>query len=112
MTASEWLARVDFSLSSAAALQELSRWGSLKVMCLISFLLSWCSAVEGWFAAAVYLLLSSLLPILLEPAGVVGEASLLMADRNCEFGIWWIRGDEIICVPVCTRLEVVQRRQL
>lgn len=35
------------SLSSAAALQELSRWGGLKVMCLISLLLSGCSEVEG-----------------------------------------------------------------
>lgn len=55
-------------------------------MCLISFPLSWCSEVGSWFAVAVFLL-SSLLPMLLEPAGVVGEASLLMAAHNCELGI-------------------------
>lgn len=86
MTASQWLPWAGFSLSSAAALQELSRWGGLKVICLISFLLSQCSEVEGYFAVAVHLL-SSLLPTPLEPAGVVGEASLLMAAHNCELGI-------------------------
>lgn len=57
-------------------------------------------------------LLRSLLPAPLVPGGAVGEAALLMAARNCELGIWWIGEDEIICVPVCTRLEAMQRRQL
>lgn len=46
----------------------------------------------------------------LEPTGAVVEASLLITAHNCELGSWWIGKDEIICVPVCTRLKAMQRR--
>lgn len=97
---------------SAAGFQQLPKQGGLKVMCLISFVLSLCGEVEGSFAVSVCLLLSFLPLTPLEAAGAVEKSSLLMAAHKCEPGSWWMGKDEIICVPVCTRLKAMQRRQL